>query len=92
MVSTPTPIHALARDLRALVDADDTIAMPLLCRRLDDRNLDRLADAVHEVIERQSRIAGPVQLRVSARVTNFSGVDCRFRVPRVTGISESVRV
>jgi hypothetical protein len=42
-------IHALAEDLRALIDSDDTIALPLLCRRLDDPDLDRLAEAVHEV-------------------------------------------
>ncbi len=47
-------IHELSTDLSALVDADDTIVIPLLCHRLDDRNLDRLADAEHEVIERQS--------------------------------------
>ncbi len=47
-------IHALADDLRALIDADDTIVIPLLCRRLDDRDLDRLADAEHEVTEHGS--------------------------------------
>lgn len=47
-------IHALADDLRALIDADDTIVIPLLCRRLDDRDLDRLAEAEHEVTERRS--------------------------------------
>jgi NADH-quinone oxidoreductase subunit F len=45
-------VHALGDDLRALIDADDTIVIPLLCRRLDDRDLDRLADAEHEVTER----------------------------------------
>ena len=47
-------IHALTHDLRALIDADDTIVIPLLCRRLDDRDLDRLADAEHEITERRS--------------------------------------
>ena len=47
-------IHTLAHDLRALIDADDTIVIPLLCRRLDDRDLDRLADAEHEITERRS--------------------------------------
>ena len=47
-------VHTLTDDLRALVDADDTIIIPLLCRRLDDRDLDRLADAEHEVIERRT--------------------------------------
>ncbi len=46
--------HALGNDLRSLIDADDTIVIPLLCRRLDDRDLDRLADAEHEVIERRT--------------------------------------
>jgi len=47
-------ISALADDLRALIDADDTIVIPLLCRRLGDRDLDRLADAEHEITERRS--------------------------------------
>ena len=47
-------IHALADDLLALIDADDTIVIPLLCRHLDDRDLDRLADAEHEVTEHRS--------------------------------------
>jgi hypothetical protein len=44
-------VHTLSDDLRALIDADDTIVIPLLSRRLDDRTLDRLADAEREVIE-----------------------------------------
>lgn len=44
-------VHALSTELRVLIDADDTIVIPLLCRRLDDPSLDRLADAEHEVIE-----------------------------------------
>jgi hypothetical protein len=43
-------VRALTDDLRALIDSDDTVALPLLCRRLDDDDLDRLADAVQEVI------------------------------------------
>lgn len=46
-------VDELSNDLRALIDADDTIVVPLLCRRLDDRDLDRLAVAEHEVIERR---------------------------------------
>ncbi len=47
-------VHELSNDLSALVDADDTIVIPLLCRRLDDRDLDRLAAAEHEIIERHT--------------------------------------
>ncbi len=43
-------VRALANYLVALIDADDTIALPLLCRRLEDHDLDRLADAAHEVV------------------------------------------
>jgi hypothetical protein len=42
-------VSALTSDLRALIDSDDTIALPVLCRRLDDHDLDRLADAANEV-------------------------------------------
>lgn len=52
-------VHELGNDLRALVDADDTVVVPLLCRRLDDRDLDRLAVAEHEVIERHSESSAP---------------------------------
>ncbi len=45
-------VHELGDDLRALIDADDTIVIPLLCRRLDDGDLDRLANAEHEITER----------------------------------------
>jgi hypothetical protein len=47
-------VRALSDEVGALIDADDTIVIPLLCRRLDDRELDRLADAEHEVIELQT--------------------------------------
>lgn len=47
-------VRTLSDDVGALIDADDTIVIPLLCRRLDDRELDRLADAEHEVIELQT--------------------------------------
>jgi NADH:ubiquinone oxidoreductase subunit F (NADH-binding) len=47
-------VHALSDDLRALIDADDTIVIPLLTRRLDDRTLDRLADAEREIIEHET--------------------------------------
>ncbi len=43
-------VRTLTNDLRVLIDADDTIALPVLCHRLEDHDLDRLADAVHEVI------------------------------------------
>jgi NADH-quinone oxidoreductase subunit F len=43
-------VRALTNDLYALIDSDDTIALPVLCRRLDDHDLDRLADAAHEVV------------------------------------------
>jgi NADH:ubiquinone oxidoreductase subunit F (NADH-binding) len=46
----PDAVSALANDLVALIDSDDTIALPLLCHRLEDHDLDRLADAVHEVV------------------------------------------
>jgi len=42
--------RTLTNDLVALIDSDDTIALPLLCRRLDDQDLDRLADAAQEVL------------------------------------------
>jgi hypothetical protein len=42
--------RTLAHDLRALIDSDDTIALPLLCRRLSNDELDRLADAVNEIV------------------------------------------
>ncbi|MFT6291275.1 MAG: NADH:ubiquinone oxidoreductase subunit F (NADH-binding) [Ilumatobacter sp.] len=42
--------RTLAFDLRALIDSDDTIALPLLCHRLGDDELNRLADAVNEVV------------------------------------------
>ena len=47
-------VHALSVDLRALIDADDLIVVPLLCRRLGDRDLDRLSAAEHEVIARRT--------------------------------------
>lgn len=40
----------LIHDLRALIDSDDTVVLPLLCRRLSNDELDRLADAVNEVV------------------------------------------
>ena len=43
-------VRTLANDLVALIDSDDTIALPLLCHRLDVHDLDRLADAAHEVV------------------------------------------
>jgi hypothetical protein len=43
-------VQTLADDLRALIDSDDTIALPLLCRRLSHDELDRLANAVNEVV------------------------------------------
>jgi hypothetical protein len=42
-------VRTLTNDLRALIDSDDTIALPVLCHRLEDHDLDRLADAAHEV-------------------------------------------
>lgn len=42
--------RTLTNDLVALIDSDDTIALPLLCRRLDDQDLNRLADAAQEVL------------------------------------------
>lgn len=47
-------VQALSDDLQALISADDTIVIPLLCRHLNERDLDQLADAEHEVIERQT--------------------------------------
>ncbi len=42
-------VSELTADLCALIDTDDTIALPVLCHRLDDHDLDRLADAANEV-------------------------------------------
>ncbi len=47
-------VHALSNDLRAIIDADDTVVIPVLCLRLDDSDLDRLADAERDVILRQA--------------------------------------
>ena len=46
----PDADRTLTRDLLALIDSDDTIALPLLCRRLRNDELDRLADAVKEIV------------------------------------------
>jgi NADH-quinone oxidoreductase subunit F len=46
----PDAVSALTNDLVALIDSDDTIALPVLCHRFDDHDLDRLADAAHEVV------------------------------------------
>ncbi len=43
----PDAVSALTNDLVALIDCDDSIALPLLCRCLDHHDLDRLADAAH---------------------------------------------
>lgn len=47
-------VRTLTNDLRALIDSDDTIALPVLCHGFDDHDLDRLADAAREVVANAS--------------------------------------
>ena len=43
-------VRKLATDLRRLIDADDSVALPILCRQLDDQRLDELATAMQEIV------------------------------------------